>query len=309
VAAWARGHDTSLANTAGIVDYRRLWTVLLVGAAMAAQILIAAGLALRQGQPLRWPERDQEAAERTSSAPRSASGRASFAADRLIMIAGWVLLLASVVLIILSPEARKRFLTYLPIALGIILILGRAFTPNPPQSVPTASPPGLLSRQLGGTPQAPSPAAGLPGPAPQWSIVLVSVGLSLVLAAITGGAIFLAWRRYRRPASSVLELAEEARDALHALQTGADLKDSVMRCYARMLQVASLERGVRREQHVTPREFGLDLAKLGLPTEPINQLTRLFEDVRYGSGVSDEETSSQAVAALRAVLDACESGS
>jgi hypothetical protein len=69
--------------------------------------------------------------------------------------------------------------------------------------------------------------------------------------------------------------------------------------------VVRSRRGVTRQRHVTPREFERHLEILGLPGAPVRRLTRLFEAVRYGTAISDDEASATAIAALSAIVDAC----
>ena len=103
------------------------------------------------------------------------------------------------------------------------------------------------------------------------------------------------------------QLAKEAKGALDALKGGAELRDTVMRCYFEMSRVVSEERGIRRERAMTPREFEERLGELGLPERHVVQLTRLFEGVRYGSKETGEREADQAVASLSAIVDACRS--
>jgi hypothetical protein len=102
-------------------------------------------------------------------------------------------------------------------------------------------------------------------------------------------------------------LAREAQEALHALQAGVDLQDAVMRCYFEMGQILSEQRGIRRGETMTPREFERHLRGAGLPQQPVEQLTRLFEGARYGARVSGKREERQAIACLTAIVDACRS--
>ncbi|HTP10892.1 MAG TPA: DUF4129 domain-containing protein, partial [Anaerolineae bacterium] len=64
---------------------------------------------------------------------------------------------------------------------------------------------------------------------------------------------------------------------------GGDFKLTIVRCYQEMSRVVREERGLAREAAMTPREFEDYLASQGLPRAALNTLTRLFEQVRYGS--------------------------
>ena len=53
--------------------------------------------------------------------------------------------------------------------------------------------------------------------------------------------------------------------------------------------------------------FFYELKDAGLPNKPLGQLTRLFEDVRYGAKVPSEKDEKQAVRCLTAIAEACRS--
>jgi hypothetical protein len=50
-----------------------------------------------------------------------------------------------------------------------------------------------------------------------------------------------------------------------------------------MCHTVNRRMGLQRERAMTPREFEQRLVDIGLPSQPVSQLTRLFEAVRYGS--------------------------
>jgi hypothetical protein len=72
-----------------------------------------------------------------------------------------------------------------------------------------------------------------------------------------------------------------------------------------MSQILSQQRGISRAQTMTPREFELELKGVGLPGGDVEELTRLFESVRYGARAADEQQERQAVACLTAIAEAC----
>jgi hypothetical protein len=135
----------------------------------------------------------------------------------------------------------------------------------------------------------------------------MAIGLALFVSAVLVTTAWLIWRSRLKPPDSLEQLAREAQGALDALKGGADLKDTVIRCYFEMSRVLNEERGIRRERAMTPREFEVRLSELGLPEQHVVQLTRLFEGVRYGSRVTGEREADQAVASLTAIVDACRS--
>lgn len=105
----------------------------------------------------------------------------------------------------------------------------------------------------------------------------------------------------RRRARLEDPLAQQAGEALRAIQAGEDLRDVIVRCYLQMAQAVRDERGIEREESVTPREFERTLTAKGVPAEPIRGLTRLFEKARYGGKSPDPADEAEAVACLTAI--------
>ena len=109
------------------------------------------------------------------------------------------------------------------------------------------------------------------------------------------------WGKRKSPLE---EISAEANKVLDELQGGANLKDTVLRCYAEMSRVLQQRRGIRRARAMTPREFEIELMRYGLPDVEVNQLTRLFEMARYGNMPLGEREHSQALACLEAIIEA-----
>jgi len=110
----------------------------------------------------------------------------------------------------------------------------------------------------------------------------------------------------RRSKMNLGKIAQQAQQALDALQSGGDLRDTVIRCYYEMSRVLRIQRGIQRTKDMTPREFESTLETVGLPAEAVHQLTRLFETVRYGAQNIGENEEQQAIASLTAIVAACE---
>ncbi|MBK7897522.1 MAG: DUF4129 domain-containing protein [Anaerolineaceae bacterium] len=103
------------------------------------------------------------------------------------------------------------------------------------------------------------------------------------------------------------ELRLRALQALHELRQGeAPLADVIRRCYREMIHTVHEQRGVYRERHTTPREFEERLLKIGFPQPPVQRLTRLFEQVRYGHASVGEREKRQAIDSLEQIVAACE---
>jgi hypothetical protein len=113
------------------------------------------------------------------------------------------------------------------------------------------------------------------------------------------------WRRIRSREVSLKVFANTAQKALDELQTGIEIKNVVIRAYYQMSQVLDQELGITRKDAMTPREFEVKLEGAGLPAEEVQQLTRVFEAVRYGTTQVNWELEHQAITSLTAIIEAC----
>jgi hypothetical protein len=73
-----------------------------------------------------------------------------------------------------------------------------------------------------------------------------------------------------------------------------------------MARVLDRTRGIRRTESVTPREFAAQLAAHGLPAHAVGTLTRLFEETRYGTAVSEDAGAQRAIDSLKVIVAACQ---
>lgn len=90
--------------------------------------------------------------------------------------------------------------------------------------------------------------------------------------------------------------ADQAAVTAQRIRAGESLQGEVIRCYRKMDQMLSKRRRLK-PTYLTPREFASSLRELGIQSNHIQQLTELFELVRYG-GRDDESMSQQALACL-----------
>jgi len=133
-----------------------------------------------------------------------------------------------------------------------------------------------------------------------------AISIAVAVALGVAGLLWLAWPREPRPTSPLQELGDQAQGAIEALEAGADLKDTILRCYLEMAHTVSRARGIERGAAMTPREFEHQLAKAGLPRPPVRRLTRLFEQVRYGATPAGPAEEQDAVACLASIAQACQ---
>ena len=133
----------------------------------------------------------------------------------------------------------------------------------------------------------------------------LSIGVAVVLTVIILTTLYLLWRRRRLEQDDTLtELAREAQEALDEIQTGGSLRNAVIRCYVEMSRVISEKRNIERGITVTSHEFEENLVKAGLPKMPVQELTRLFEEARYGDHDPGPGEEQRAVACLSSIVTA-----
>jgi hypothetical protein len=286
-----------------ILKHNKTRLLLFLGLALVGMLLLAASLSRVQfkpgipfslgSQPLTAPSGDQGIG----------GGEVIlwlFRGFMALLVVGFVIY---VIASLFSPEGRRRLLVNL-LLLGMIFLIASLIKPPSGQdqgqeTQPQANPQSQLD--VGSS----EPTATFVPNTPPWLVTATSVGLAVLGTAIVVG-LFWFWQRRRAEAPTTLErLEKEARQAVDALQAGADVSDVVMRCYLQMSLVLQEERGIRRDSTMTPREFERLLTARGLPGKPVERLTELFEAMRYGrqpTGIYEERV---ALASLNAIIDFC----
>lgn len=287
----------------------KLWPLLLLGMAVLAIVLLAAGLPQLElfpgGQFPAWIFSEFQLFEDAPQpAPPDPSPSPSNFWRTAIIIFIWVVLILWIITFILVPQARKRLLMRM-VGYGIILLIMYLLFSRLQPLENTFETEGA-GEDIGG------PFAEIEGPPvqpgfidnpPQWLVMVIT----LILVALVLGVVWFLWRlrSQRMPPEEPMELlALEAQQALETLQAGSDLKDTVMRCYQDMSHVLNEQRGIQRQKAMTPREFEQHLAEIGFGDDYIRRLTRLFESVRYGDNISSEREKREAVDCLNAIVRA-----
>jgi hypothetical protein len=125
------------------------------------------------------------------------------------------------------------------------------------------------------------------------------VGIGLLVICILVGVWILTLSRRARPIDLV---GFEAEKAWQALKTGLDLKDVIIKCYRQMSLALEKEQGIERKDFMTTGEFENLLESAGIPYEPIHQLTRLFDAVRYGNWQPNPVDEQKAIQCLEAIM-------
>jgi len=135
-------------------------------------------------------------------------------------------------------------------------------------------------------------------PIPNWLPFIVSLMLVLLACYF----LWLIYRRSRKPKAKLESITREAKKALESIEHKNDLRGVILRCYYQMSQIMREERGIQRKSSMTPREFEFHLLNIGLPQKPVQQLTALFEAVRYGEKELGEKAEQLAISCLRDIV-------
>jgi hypothetical protein len=217
-----------------------------------------------------------------------------------------VLLPVYIIYSLMSKQGRRRLLTNV-IMLAVFLLIADQLRERMSQMESEGEQQGVLSPQSLEGGEA-IPVSTFPAEPPAWLTVAVILGGALVLVTLAAIALYLYRNRYQPKAIPQYEaLAEAAQQTITAIQTGGDLKASVIACYREMSRVVQEQRGIARETTMTPREFEDVLIHRGLPGDAVKTLTRLFESVRYGSAADGAQETEQAIACLTEIADYCNS--
>jgi hypothetical protein len=219
----------------------------------------------------------------------------------------WFLMPVAIVLLIISPKFRKRVLRGI-VSLAVFMVLAYMLASGLAERSRDGGE-GLMPGGLSLPGQLSSlPIAEFDAEPPRWLVLVASLGMALLLAALFVWGGWFVWRRLCRPPDLAERLARQARSALESLQVGVDLENVVVRCYVEMARILNERRGIERERHMTAREFETRLEEAGFPGEPVRQLTRLFEQVRYGAKALGAQEERQAVACLTTIVEASNRG-
>lgn len=99
------------------------------------------------------------------------------------------------------------------------------------------------------------------------------------------------------PDPDVAAVGRAAGDAADRIERDADVENEVYRAWVEMTD--SLD--VDNPRSSTPAEFATAAVEAGMTSDDVDELTRLFEEVRYGGEAVTSEREQRAVAALRRI--------
>jgi len=286
-----------------MMSRQKLFILALAALALAGLVILASGIAtldLNSSPLYLLPEVEQ--ATQVPLPDQNIQRTSNYLA--ILTLVFLIILPISLLYLLISPSARRRFLIQLIQVSTIVLFLyflskniGKLF----PKLDLRLS--GNLNEDMGSgrfelrflepfTPHSPT-----------WLTEL----LSFALAAGFVYFLFWLWRRWRQPEGRFLSPAERlvrsAQSALQQIDAGQNLRDVVLRCYHEMTQAVAEKRHLTRLEYITPHEFIRSLEGIDLPSEQVRRLTDLFESVRYGHKIPGAQERAEAVACLNAVVE------
>lgn len=278
-----------------------LFWLTIAGLLILILAMSLSGLELLPGQPFSLGGAQSEAPGGSDAFP--GSNALLFVFQGFIALS-LLLLPVYIIFSLLTREGRQRLVADVIVLTFFILLA--AYLRSLPQTATTTLPVPDFAVSLGQQTDAEPTVSFLMAP-PAWLTLAVLLIISLSLVAAVGGLIWFVRRRRKSRQSAWRELAQEAQDAVEALQQGGDFKLTIVRCYQEMSRVVREERGLAREAAMTPHEFEDCLVNQGLPQAPLNTLTRLFEQVRYGSLPAGAAEEALAVSSLTEIAEGCRS--
>jgi hypothetical protein len=210
---------------------------------------------------------------------------------------------------LLNAELRKQLIYAFLRTASFLLILFYIIKREPQLFVGFLSRIASVGQNLTVSPETNSSPAPVFEPPQQTSWLSFAVALGIILAVV----LFFWWvnrlwvhiRERNASHQSLNEIAGIARDSLDELKAGRNYDNAIVECYDRMSDVIAKKQGLQRAHTMTPSEFAARLTRAGLPRDPIQKLTNLFEAVRYGRQSAGQAEINQAIHCLTSILAHC----
>ncbi|MCL5996641.1 MAG: DUF4129 domain-containing protein [Chloroflexi bacterium] len=217
-----------------------------------------------------------------------------------------ILLPITLIALVRSPDLRRRFLANVLI-LAVFLLIANLFIGSMENEPAEREVESSLAKEPTAEPYTPGPVdVYTPTDIPDWVVTAISVAAAGTLCVTVIAIVWFVRRRRQKQPTALEQLAEEAQGAIDAIHSGGELRETVLRCYRDMSRVLREERGLQRGTTMTAREFETSLRSTGIPAEPVQQLTRLFEQVRYGHERLGPQEEALAINSLSAIITACQ---
>jgi Domain of unknown function (DUF4129) len=283
---------------------KTFWMLLFVGLAVGALILLVAGLPWLEFRP---GQKVSTVSKGEGEVPLLGGRAALIDLTPVLMVVFWAILVAfgvAIVYLLVSREARKKLLMrFLPL---LLLLAALLVSRQQSQSVLQIRPERTAPVESVEMPAPGTPVVEFDATPPRWLLWGTSAGIALAVILGVGGLVWLLWPRESHPPIPLQELAQQAQTAIQGLESGAGLKDTILRCYFEMSRTVSQARGVDRWVAMTPREFESRLVWAGMPRSAVQRLTRLFEQVRYGAKTAGPAEEQEALDCLASIVQACQ---
>ena len=212
----------------------------------------------------------------------------------------FLLFLLSLFFLVTSRESRRR--TFRPLAVILLIFLTLFFFRVRDSSEPIEIESGEVSQVTSAPSSVGTTVEAETVKPPEWAFNSLSILLVAVVA-------FLLWRillRLGEPLALMDQIAEEAQQAITAIDAGEDFHNVIIRCYIEMCEILKVHFGMARDASMTPREFQEGLLSAGLHALPVSELTYLFEKTRYGNKPIRSDDEDKAVKYLAAFAGANE---
>lgn len=274
---------------------------ILIGLVMVVLAVSLPGLKMQLGQDL-YAQQDVPQNELFSDtdADYTAFNKFMQVFSTIVAVLVGIYLVAS----LFSKDGRKRLLgvvgVFLILAL-LVLIFSNVLSPMEDfeQVIPPAAPEATRVEFEGET--------GTPvqfNPEPKsWLLMVMIVGGAVLVAAVIFSFIKKLPNESTADNPQMAGLAETAQSALTEIEAEiGDFDDIIIRCYVEMSRALQTEASIHRVKAMTAFEFEQELVRFGFPAQPVQQLTRLFEQARYGRQPSGEAEKQIAVESLRELL-------
>jgi hypothetical protein len=278
-------------------------TLALLGAALLVVFVLATAvgnLQLLPGEPFAIPR----PANMQVFSSGSVESELVVLVFRILLAASIIALPIYIIVSILSKKGRRRLLMNLITIAILFLLLNGARSLN--QSAQDETQQGNMQMEMPKLGEI-APARPLPEFTPDPSdttVLAVTVAISLLVVGLTAAAIWY-YLTHREKPSAMQALADEAQQAINAIQAGGPLEETITRCYREMCRVLQKERNIERGNAMTPSEFEQVLTAKGFPQGAVHDLTRLFEDIRYGSKQAGAREEQIAIDSLSAIVAHC----
>lgn len=268
-------------------------TLILLGVSILFTMMIAASLPrlkFQPGMPLPSLQHGQLVAAPAEEDPLVSISATKFILV-LIAIVITIAMLYSIYQLLRGADWKLisdflRYVLFISVGVGCLVFMIMLFPSSDrytPVEIPVQTAQPVVTSPLGSVP-----------PSLLW---LVGIGLFAISVLV---AIWVFTPSH--PVKPIDLVGLEAEKARQALKTGAGLKDVIIHCYRQMSLALKQEQGIERKDFMTTGEFENLLETAGIPHEPIHQLTRLFDAVRYGNGQPNALDEQMAIQCLEAII-------